>query len=533
MIIWIAILTFLLRSLPGILRIRSHSSDEQYHFMCAERIRENRFRYPERLRGFLLPGLYDYPPLFHYFLALFPRAKREQLAPFVSALIDTVHVIVIYFFTLYLFRLPQFSLDATAASWIASTAALLFATSPALLYYGTGPRAFSATPRALGELFITATLLLGLIFYCQGNYLILFLAGLFAALTLLTSTFGGQVLVFFSIGLAAFLRAPLLLALPVLGIIFALALSKGYYWRVLVGGIKHSIFIQKVSGKKFSLITGRNKLVHFKNIVSSGMKRDFVGFATSLGNLIYNNTYIILVSRNVMLFILLFLGIGYWQMLTLDNATIFLGSWIAISLVIFLLTSLKPFLFLGEAERYVEHSIPAQVILLSFLLTSLTSPAMLIVVLSYHGLFYLANIFSIHRRYTQNSLDRSCKEALFNWLIAEAITGRRVLGIPDSDHYEIVYRTDNEVLVPPAKYTLITEDLWEDIWEEVAWPNKNLQRVIEDYNLDLLIVNKKQQDYALKRGWCYDLSPYAKVYENDVYTVYQTAQISEDSLADI
>ena len=74
-------LTFLLRALPGILRITSGGSDQFYHFLWAERIRKNKFKYPEKFKGFLLPGVYDYPPLFHYFLALFPRTKREHWAP--------------------------------------------------------------------------------------------------------------------------------------------------------------------------------------------------------------------------------------------------------------------------------------------------------------------------------------------------------------------------------------------------------------------------------------------------------------------
>lgn len=518
----ILILTFLLRALPGIFGLTTlQHGDEIYHLLCAERIRENKFRYPEKLRGFLLPGIYDYPPLLHYFLALFPRTRREQIAPFISPLIDTVQVVVIYFFTLYLFKLLQFAQYAINPSWVAGVAALLFATSPALLYYGIGPRSYHATPRALSELFITLTFLFVLIYYCNTNLPVLFLASFFAALTLLTSKFGGQVIIFFSIGLAAFLRAPVFLLLPILGFFFALLLSKGHYWKVLIGWIKHSIHLKRTIDKS-KLLIERNNPTIFKNMFSSGVKGDFVGFATNLYSIINNNTYVILVIRNAMLFVLLFLGVRHWQLITSNNATIFLASWVAISLVVFSITSLKPFLFLGEAERYIECSIPAQVILFSFLCIPLTSHAILITLLLYHAIFYAGNFVTIYTAHKAVLLHRgNDEEELFDWFKREEITGRKIISIPQTCSL-IVYKTDNAVLCPPANFTQISVKQVKSLWEEMGWPNRDIQRLVEDYDIDIILVYKKKLKYALKKGWNYDLSPYIKIFENRIYAVYRT-----------
>jgi len=524
----LVVLTFLLRSLPGILRFSRPGGDAHYNLLCAERIRENRLKRPREIRGLLRAELYDYPPLFHYFLALFPRTVREHLAPFVSAITDSIHVVIIYFFTLYLFQLPQLSQYATDASWTASTAALLFATSPALLYYGVGPRAFDATPRPLCELFVTVTFFFALVFYCHGDYWALLLSGLFAALTLLTSKFGAQVLVFFSIGLAAFLRAPLLLVIPAVGIVLALAVSKGHYWKVLTAQTRYLILYQKMLVKRHPIIIQRSNPAYFKNVVSSGLKGDFKDFARSLINLLNNNTYVILVIRNVLFFVLLFLCITHWQMITSGSATIFLGSWIAVSLIVFFLTSLRPFLFLGEAERYMEHSVPAQVILLSFLFAFLTSSVLLIVLLIYHGLFYLANITLIYRAHKVTMPVRNSKEQLFNWFKQNGITGKKLLTIP-GDYWEFAYRTDN-IVFRGGSLTEVTADEFESLWEDWTWPHRDIQRLIRDYKLQMVVVNKTRLSYAFQRGWHYDLSPYVKIFENDTYTVYQTAQCGLDAI---
>ena len=517
----ILILTFLLRALPGILWTRGESSGDQgYHFLCAERIRENKFKYPERLKGFLLPGIYDYPPLFHYFLALFPRDIRERLGPFFSAIIDVIHVFVIYTFILHIAQLPDFAGYIQNPSLTACIAALLFATSPSLLYYGMGPRAFHATPRTLGELFFTVSFLSGCIYYLQGSLWALFLASLFAGLVFLTSKFGSQVLVFFSVILALFLQSLFFIALPVFGLIVALVLSKGHYRKVFVGWIKQTLYIRRNIQQNVSSVRFRNDPSEFKNIISSTKEKDFRDFSRSFLKIITNNTYVIFAIRNVMFFLVFYLVLKHLEFVTTNNVLFFLFSWILASLIIFFLTSLRPFLFLGEAERYIEHSVPAQVILLSVLFAFWMDYMVFGLLLLYHLVFYVCNNVLIYGFYKLGRENRKAKEDLFSWFISNKINGKKVLSIP-TDYYEIQYKTDNAVLFPPANFTLISEDDRDELFEEYPYPNRDLEKQIKRYKLDLIVVNKKNLDYASKRGWNYDLNPYRRIFENDVYVVYE------------
>jgi hypothetical protein len=517
----ILILTFLLRALPGILRIIGGSSGDQgYHILCAERIRENKFKYPDRLKGFLLPGIYDYPPLFHYFLALFSRTKREQLTPFFSAIIDTIHVLVIYTFILYIAQTPELTIYIPNPTLTACIAGLLFATSPSLIYYGLGPRAFHATPRTLGELFFTVSFLSGCIYYLQGGIWALFLAGIFAGLVFLTSKFGSQALIFFSIILALFLQSLFFIALPVFGLIAALVLSKGHYRKVFVGWIKHSILYKNIAQQKNVYTKFRNDPSQFKNIVLGIKEKDFREFSRSFLNIITNNTYVIFAIRNIMFFWVFYLVLKHLEIVTSNNVLFFLFSWIIASLIIFFMTSLRPFLFLGEAERYIEHSVPAQVILLSVLFAFWMDYMVFGLLLLYHLVFYVCNNVLIYGSYKLGMENRKAKEDLFSWFISNKIKGKKVLSIP-IDYYEIQYKTDNAVLFPPANFTLIGEDEYEDLFEEYPYPNRDLEKQIKRYELELIVVNKRSLDYASKRGWNYDLGRFTKIFENIVYAVYE------------
>jgi hypothetical protein len=515
---YIAGFTFFLRALPGILRIHPVGSDQFGHLMLAERIREGKFTYPTRLRGFLRSGLNVEAVFFHYLLALLPKTAREFLAPFYGAIIDTVHVILIYLFTLYILQQPGLSSVVMNPSLAASIAALLFATSPALLYLGIGPRAYSVTPRIVGELFITITFFCFAIYYWEGIWWMALLSCFFAGLTLITSRFSGQVLLFFSIILALLLRFPLLLILPILGIVFALVLSKGHYKTVLRGHVKHVIrycrFLHRLPAAY------RNSFTPFKNALINLKNGNITEVSGNIQYILDNNAFGILVSRNVILILVAYFAITDFSFITSNNTLLFLSSLTAASFVTFILVSIKPFLFLGEAERYLEHSVPAQVILLCLFMVNGSG---FILLMSYHCLFYIFTLYKLYISHRACSKDREFEQDLFAWFHSQNIQGKNILpGLSGSLQFELAYRTDNNILYPVGEGWLDSEE-YGLLFEKAPFPNTNLKMLIEKYALDLIIVNKQALEYAAKRGWIYDLNPYTKIFENDIYTVYETS----------
>lgn len=513
----ILLIALLFRTFPLILGwIEINSGDVIFHLLCAEKIRENKFKIPYKIKGCLLPGIYDYPPLFHWLLALFSQKKRESISPLISPFFDLIHILIISAFTLYILNSMGHPLIEVSLP-IASTAALLFASSPALLYYGIGPRSYSATPRTLSELFAATTFFLAAVYYNEGSIIFLCYACIFSALTLLTNKFGGQVIIFFSIGLAIILRLPQFLLLPLIGILLALLLSNGFYKAVVIGWFKHSLLLKNIIIDRHPIINSRNRTALFGQAKAYLLKSDFSGFIRALYHISINNTYAILIFRNLLLILLLINLISKVTDVLYNKFELFLVSWIIISLIAFFATSLRPFLFLGESERYVEYSVPAQAIL--FPLLNL-SEYLLIILLILNIIFYILNLLIIKKTFKMHQEESHKISDLLNWFNEKGIHDKRILTI-HVEPYLLVYRTNNYVLWPPGNFTEISVNMFKSLWEEFGWPNKNLKRIIENYDIDLIAVDKKGLNYALTKGWKYNLSAYKNIYDNGYYSVYE------------
>ena len=112
------------------------------------------------------------------------------------------------------------------------------------------------------------------------------------------------------------------------------------------------------------------------------------------------------------------------------------------------------------------------------------------------------------------------KKELFSWFNQRNFNGKKVLAIP-ANYYELIYGTDCAALYPPANFTLITKELYESLWEESGWHSRDIKRLIKNYDIDLIVIQKQSlESYASKKDWHYNLEPYRIIFENDFYCVY-------------
>lgn len=523
LIIFIIILCFILRALPAILKITPQGQDQYYHLFYGDLIRDNKFKYPDKPKQFLLPGVYDYPPLYHYIFALFPRSLRERVGLYLGAVIDTLNVVVIYYFTIYLSELPEIAIYISNPEIVASIACLLFTISPALLAVGAGPRAYNATPRPLGELFFALTFLFGLVFFVESNIYALVSASFFASLILLSSKFGAQVLLFFSLLVAVLTNCYLLLLIPVLGAGVGLIISKGHLTRVLYGSLRHSLLYKNVMQDRFVFTRARNDFSVIADCIRNGLHGDFKGFARSCYIILNHNTYVILLIRNpILLLLICIMGMNF-ENLIFNTVIYFLICWVVASTIIFIMTSLRPFLFLGEAERYLEYSLPAQVILLVFFFDLWAVYLPLVIV--YCFLFYAATIIQL--KLLDDSFDRSIEENLFVW-IRNNVKNERFLGIPAAGtQYELLYKTGNCIWQVPANLTCFSEADYLKLYPIAhSYPPNDLSDIVDQYDIHYLLVNEQDYKRNLCSGIHYDFKKYGKIFENSKYSIYKTAKSS-------
>jgi hypothetical protein len=204
-----------------------------------------------------------------------------------------------------------------------------------------------------------------------------------------------------------------------------------------------------------------------------------------------------------------------------NNVLYFLTCWVTASVIIFIATSLRPFLFLGEAERYLEYSLPAQVILLVFFFDVWVVYLPLVIV--YCFLFYAATIIKL--KLIGGYIDTSIEDDLFFW-IKNNIKNKRFLGIPTGNiQFELLYKTGNCIWRVPANLSRISEADYLKLYPIAHYyPPDNLSNIVNQYDVHYLLVNEQIIKNILNPSIRYDFEKFKKVFGNSRYSIYKTAR---------
>jgi len=498
---WAALLviTFVSRWWPRLVFPDAHDNDSYYHLAQAENIRAHRFRWSRRHPQFVIAGEYNYPPVYHYLLALFPRKMREEFAKISSALFDTLLV------ALFLWLAVQ---ELQPLGWDRSSLFLLglsFALSPALVGLGTGPRAYQATPRTLGELMIAVIFVCLWRYGLDGSWLWMIIAVLVGSLVLNTSKFSGQVLLFFSWLMAFLLNSVTLLVFPLFCVVGAIVVSKGHYWRILLAQMKHLRLYATNIVTQHPTTRSRLRWSWPKDL------RELVGFW------LFRNVYgIILVKFS---FPLLIAGLVAWNAIfnKAYGADPFLVAWLASAFLTFLVISTPSFVFLGEADRYLEYAlIPAFLLFSALSEPSYRYPLLvgfgglhLVLYVMYSSLFLWR--YGRERRYSTSLL------ALMTNLRGQQLTV--VLSLLGFAPWELVYRTDHQVCYSESLGQL-TKGEYERFFWRYPWPRPDFRYYVEKYGVGLIAVSKRTVERAQKEGCNYKFDGLDKVFENEEHVLY-------------
>lgn len=504
--------SLLTRSLPRFICPGARGKDAYYHLLAAKRIRRNGMRIPTTLKELILPGIYDYPPLLHYLWAMFPLKYHLKVERWSSAIIDALHVIAVYFFSYYFFKLMPSSQDQ---SFMAFNSALIFILSPALLTIGTGPRAYQGTPRTLGELLFSLTFCFSIIGYLNGMVIPFLLAVLFGAFLCLTSKFAVQVVILFSFifALVTFHAYWIILLFSIF--MTALVISKGHYAKVAAGHIEHSRYYLHAISKRFYLLTQRNNWHELRQTVRIMFKSPF----KAAKSLFFYHSWTHLLVNHPLLFAIIYISItGSPE--TGHNVAFFLLLWIAAGLVAFILTSMKSFLFLGEAERYLEYALLPQVLYLGISNNLNSTPYM---ILGYFVALYL--FFSVGFIYGYRNKERMLPK--FGELV-HFVCGNdaihRILPIYLNDAVQLVYESEKAIAHFPANFRkkFMPYEKFFDFYQKIyPFPNESLKRLMMEYDLDTLYYSSSDLEKAASFGLNYDFNSFKIIFSNEQYTVLQ------------
>lgn len=339
------------------------SSDEWVTFWLIRRQRGHR-GLNVRVDNAVNPGTYAYPQLQHWLIARFPERLWGVLGRLLNAAYDVLTgALLVVVLTVWLGD----SAPQLAGLSLAPAALLLFLSSPALLPSAARMRAIKA--RSLGLLLFCGWFLAVGVTLRGGPWALP--AGLGAVvlfeLVILASAFALQAVVFTAFGLSLFLLSPVPVLLVLAGLVVGVLLPRLGTREALWFFWSHKVWYVG-NAHKGTTAAGRNRL------------RDMLGLPVllvrqprrALWLLFWQNSFFIAVYSSPLVVVLLVVwfrhGMPWGTELPLPVACLWGGLLGAV--LAFVLTSLKPLAFLGQAERYFEYAAPITAVLAVLLLAS-------------------------------------------------------------------------------------------------------------------------------------------------------------------
>lgn len=423
------ILGFILQAYPRIIK-KSFGVDVWTRLLEIDLLRKNKNKIPSNeLSGqFLIPGFFDYPPVFPWIMSHFSKKRLESLEGYVSPFFDSLQTLLVFWVCFFL----------TQNLFMSLLAQLIYILTPMIAIENS-----YLTPRSLGYLSFSLAALSVLGFYSLHGLGLLLLSILFSLGVFLTHRFATQSYFFITIFFSFYFKSLTFPIVFLIGIILAVALTKGYYLRVLKG--------------------------HFFNVYFWIKNLDF-RFAHQVRGLqktSKNNDWVEKIYEFLQVFspIAMF-GLNPWAALSL------LGVFLHVSKVIFLpeyifffscwvvffylfgaiILKVKQLMPIGEGQRYMEMATVPSSVVAAYLIFKLYSQLPFWIFLSSIVAMFGYSFFSIIFVQLQGVVkdkNRSISDSLRNLFtyVNNQKKKFRIVCIPHQNTTMLIYHTKASVLV--------------------------------------------------------------------------------------
>lgn len=414
--------------------------------------------------GFLVPGEYDYPPIFILILSKFPLKLVEKYEFLFSPFFDFILILSIFFITFSLTQNIYLSLLSQA----------IYTLTPIIILENS-----SATPRSLGyTLFIF--LFISLFSYAQNPQIIFIITALICGvLIFLSHRFTTQGFLFFSIFFSVVERNYIYISIFLASFLLAIIFSKGFYIKVLKGHIGNLHFwYRNVKYRFYHQVNGSYEEHRTKDFIFS-LYNQFLKFPP-----------FVLAITNPWTLPPFFIFIFYQSLSPVDEKFLLL---VVFSYFLALVTTWIPSLrFLGEGQRYLELSAyPSAYLSAKFLFDSLNTNFKEIVLGLYilTGFASFITIIVIQRKGIVKDELRTVTEdmqKMFSYL-RRLKNKPNLLCIPHQITTNTIYHTGCPVFVN-ANYESMNK-----IAEVYPYIRKPVKEVMKKYSLEMILLN---EDYA-------------------------------------
>ncbi len=472
-----------------------------------------------RVNNTLIEGSKGYPTLPHYLISRFPKKHWILAGKLLNIVYDCLSLVLVYFLSYILFQqIWEFETDDAISPEVATT--LLSATSPILFPVTARLRAMGG--RVVGNF-------LNLLYFVFFGYAFLFGQPLFylpcfvlGSLIILSSQFGLQNWLFTSIVLSIFYLHP---------IPFILAIAT-----VIIGAITPGLGIKQILRHKYNHYLWYFQLTERVGIEDRNNLKDIVYLPVYLVkeprkfiHLIFTKITPIIAaySMPVLVVLIFWFAKSPQKLITLADEKIifYLLSLSSASCLVFAITSLKPFLFLGEAERYLEYSAFYINLLFVYLLLEQGIESNIVFWLVVIQLCIIcANYFFVMKSELLKALGIGVElsfRALINFLQQQE--DLRVLCIPTKISFKIATALDHSDTL--FYYNFVTKDIdgfqyMKDDMVAYRFVRPDFNYFSQKYAINTLVVQKSDLIVVHRQGIDYNFEALNKVFENDEYVVY-------------
>ncbi|MGD9037196.1 MAG: hypothetical protein PVF10_11600 [Syntrophobacterales bacterium] len=466
--------------------------DVFYHLLCAQAIRENSLRLPKDIPGFIWQTGYTYPPLYHLLLALFPERYGKFFERYSSLIFDLVQTVFVWYTTRAFFSyLGDVPALAEIKALAVSGANIV---SPMLNAYISGPRSMTGTGRTLGEgLFVVAVC--STLLWEMGRGHGFALVAIFCyGFVPLASKFGLQSLValFLVLGLALKFKWCLLM---IAGMGVGFLVSRGHLLKVIKGQLYHSLFYFQFLQPRRTGLEGLHGVRAYCSRLIEVLKPPGIGRKLTRWLLEERCATHVVVVHNFHIWILAFLWLGNSIRFGDIGAEQVLKSLFFLSIVPFfplILTTLKPFRFLGENYRYLEYYQWAYWLLLCYFSPGLFSMAAIIAAI------FTCCLLVIQLRYVRDWEQAYNNSAPFFDHVKRVYAGKKAY-VLSGTYYELCYRGNVDILYWSSNMMpgIVPYGELDELFHRWPFPREGngYQRVLKRYGVELVMCHEATAEF--------------------------------------
>lgn len=450
------------------------------------------------------------PFVWHWFIGLFPFDTVLRYQRWINPATDAVFAVVIYWCAL------RMELDARTAVLMS----LFYLLTPMFFSrFSSGPRIATLTPRLSSEI-VTNVFFIVTLLPLKLPVMVVFICGaLLSAFVVLSSKFGLQAMTFLVPITSIFAHDPTPVYALTLGIALAIALTKGRFFKAMSSQYNHLVWYFKKNLKGEMTLSKRNKVASLLAKPSSGggaLKH--VGVV--LLRLISLNSYTSVLLKMPILpsAFVLYVYLGGERLPYYIEAPIITGT------IFFFLINFPALLFLGEAERYLNH-VAFFIVAMAAMLIDRSPTAWWVAwaLLGYGFLYWLLESFIAHKLLPESERSSASADKILSHLKSlphEMV----VLAYPY--HAVGVWRIMAETIHRVIYCVATTKEFAAEFENNYAdnYPFVRLEKLdgmAQEYGVNYLIVRKK---HLVSRGLA-EWTPSSQWMKLDVgepeYIVYQ------------